>query len=98
MSGVHGVGGIPSSGFRLLADEARARGETMSDCTAWKLACENGWWSVFGKKRSKNSRPGPAVHDDLCAVTDEKGRIRREFDAKALNELRLTDNYGAHNL
>lgn len=33
---------------------------------------------------------GPA-HDDLCAVTDDMGRVRREFTADALNELWLAD-------
>ncbi|MEO6827457.1 MAG: hypothetical protein ABI255_12880 [Microbacteriaceae bacterium] len=58
-------------GYRLLADEARDVGEAMADRTAWWIASENGWWSVFGKKRGRNGKkPGPAVHDDLCTVTD----------------------------
>lgn len=81
----------PEFGYRLLADEARARGETMSDRTAWKLASDNGWWSVFGKKRSTSSRPGPAVHDDLCAVVDEHGAVRHKFDADRPNELWVID-------
>lgn len=64
----------------------------MSDRTAWKIASENGWFSSFGKKRGKNGkRPGPAVHDDLCTVTDEKGRTRHAFTAEAPNRLWLTD-------
>ena len=39
----------PEFGYRLLADEARARGEMMSDRTAWKITSSNKWWSVFGK-------------------------------------------------
>ncbi|WP_255546734.1 IS3 family transposase, partial [Glaciihabitans sp. dw_435] len=50
------------------------------------------WWSAFGKKRARNGkRPGPAVHDDLCTVTDEKGRVRHEFTADRPNQLWLTD-------
>jgi len=64
----------------------------MSDRTAWKIASSNGWWSAFGKKRGKNGKkPGPPVHDDLCAVTDEDGRIRHEFTADGPNQLWLTD-------
>ena len=64
----------PEFGHRLLADEAREAGEPMADRTAWRITSDNGWWSTFGKKRGKNGkRPGPAVHDDLCAVTDENG-------------------------
>ena len=82
----------PEFGHRLLADEARDAGEAMADRTAWRIASANGWWSAFGKKRSKNGKkPGPAVHDDLCTVTDEKGRVRHEFAAGGPNRLWLTD-------
>lgn len=70
----------PEFGHRLLADEARDNGEAMSDRTAWRIASSNGWFSAFGKpKRSKARRPGPAVHDDLCAVIDQGGRTRHVF-------------------
>lgn len=64
----------------------------MSDRTAWRIASANGWFSAFGKpKRSKARRPGPAVHDDLCAVIDQGGRTRHVFAAETANELWLTD-------
>jgi hypothetical protein len=82
----------PEFGHRLLADEAGDAGEPMSDRTAWRITSANGWWSVFGKKRGKSGKkPGPAVHDDLCTVTDENGRVRHEFTADRANELWLTD-------
>jgi len=82
----------PEFGHRLLADEAREAGEPMADRTAWRIASENGWWSAFGKKQGrKGKKPGPAVHDDLCTVTDENGRTRHEFTADAPNRLWLTD-------
>jgi putative transposase len=82
----------PEFGHRLLADEARDVGEKMADRTAWRIASDNGWWSAFGKKRGRNGKkPGPAVHDDLCTVTDEKGRIRHVFTAEEPNQLWLTD-------
>ena len=82
----------PEFGRRLLADEARDNGEAMSDRTAWRIASSNGWFSAFGKpKRSKARRPGPPVHDDLCAVVDEHGRVRHVFAADAPNQLWLTD-------
>ncbi|MFV0372861.1 IS3 family transposase [Microbacterium sp.] len=82
----------PEFGHRLLADEARDVGEAMSDRTAWRITSANGWWSAFGKKRGKNAKkPGPPVHDDLCAVVDEHGRTRHVFAADAPNELWLTD-------
>lgn len=82
----------PEFGHRLLADEARAVGEPMADRTAWRIASANGWWSVFGKKRGRGGkRPGPAVHDDHCVVTDEDGRSRHVFTADSANQLWLTD-------
>ncbi len=82
----------PEFGYRLLADEAREEGQAMSDRTAWRIASSNGWWSVFGKKRSKNGKkPGPAVHDDLCVVIEEHGRERHRFVASRPNQLWLTD-------
>ena len=82
----------PEFGHRLLADEARDNGEAMSDRTAWRIAAANGWFSVFGKpKRGKGRRPGPPVHDDLCAVVDDGGRTRHVFAAEKPNELWLTD-------
>jgi putative transposase len=64
----------------------------MTDRTAWRICATNGWWSAFGKKRGKNGRkPGPAVHDDLCTVTGEEGRVRHEFTADAPYQLWLTD-------
>ena len=82
----------PEFGHRLLADQARAAGEPMSDRTAWQLTSQNGWWCAFGKKRGKNGkRPGPAVHDDKCVVIDEQGRERHQFVADGVNTLWLTD-------
>jgi putative transposase len=82
----------PEFGYRFLADEARDAGEAMSERTAWRICSQLGWWSAFGKKRSKNGKhPGPPVHDDLCTVVDAKGRVRHEFSADSPNELWLSD-------
>jgi putative transposase len=82
----------PEFGYRFLADEARQAGEAMADRTAWRICSELGWFSAFGKKRGKNGKkPGPPVHHDLCAVVDEKGRVRHQFAADAANRLWLAD-------
>jgi transposase InsO family protein len=82
----------PEFGYRVLADEARVAGEPMAERTAWRLCSDLGWWSAFGKKRGNNGKkPGPPVHDDLCAVADDKGRVRHEFNATGPNELWLAD-------
>jgi putative transposase len=82
----------PEFGYRFLVDEAREAGEPMAERTAWKICSDLGWWSAFGKKRGKNGKkPGPPVHDDLCAVTDDKGTVRHEFTAEAPNQLWLAD-------
>ncbi len=82
----------PEFGYRYLADEAEAVGQTMAVRTAWRLCSHNSWFSVFGKGKAKNGkRPGPPVHDDLCAVVDADGRTRHEFKAEGVNQLWLTD-------
>jgi transposase InsO family protein len=82
----------PEFGYRFLLDEARDAGVPMAARTAWRICSGNGWWSAFGKKRGKNGkRPGPPVHDDRCAVRDEKGRVRHEFTADAPNQLWIGD-------
>ncbi len=72
----------PEFGYRLLADEARAAGEAMADRTAWRICSQQGWWSVFGKRKGKGRKAGPPVHDD---------RVQRDFTAQAPNQLWLTD-------
>ena len=82
----------PEFGYRFLVDEARDAGEAMTPRTAWRICSSNGWWSAFGKpKRAKNGRPGPPVHDDLCAYVDRHGVTRHRFEATAQNELWLAD-------
>ena len=82
----------PEFGYRFLADEARVAGEPMAERTAWRICSQRGWFSAFGKKRGRNGqKPGPPVHDDLCAVLDAKGRLRHVFTASAPNELWLAD-------
>jgi putative transposase len=72
-----------SSVTRFLADEARAAGLVFADRTAWRICSDNGWWSVFGKKRrGKKTKVGAAAHEDL---------VRRDFTSPAQNQLWLTD-------
>lgn len=72
----------PEFGYRYLVEEARDAGEPMAERTAWRICTQNQWWSVFGKKRGKNGKVGPPVHDDL---------VGRRFTAGALNRLWLSD-------
>lgn len=82
----------PEFGYRFLVDEAREAGEAMAERTAWRICSELGWWSAFGKKRGSNGKkPGPPVHDDLCAVVDKHGVTRHEFRAQGPNKLWLSD-------
>ena len=83
----------PEFGYRFLVDEARQAGEPMAARTAWRICSENGWWSAFGKPKARGhgKKPGPPVHDDLCAVVDEHGVVRHRFNATAPNDLWLTD-------
>ncbi len=73
----------PEFGYRFLVAEADDAGESMAERTAWRICADNGWWSVFGKrKRGKNGKVGPSVHDDL---------VGRHFTAEAPNQLWLAD-------
>ena len=72
----------PEFGYRFLADEVRAAGHVVCDRTVWRICRDNSWWSVFGKKKSKASKPGTPAHDDL---------VKRDFTAAGPDELWLTD-------
>ncbi|MGD7708331.1 IS3 family transposase, partial [Propionibacteriaceae bacterium Y2014] len=78
----------PEFGYRFLLDEAKEAGVAMAARTAWRICSQNSWWSVFGKPtRGKTKKPGPPVHDDLCAVVDKHGVTRHEFQTEGPNEL-----------
>ncbi|YCU77023.1 IS3 family transposase [Mycobacteroides abscessus] len=72
----------PEFGYRYLVEEAREVGEPMAERTAWRICSQQQLWSVFGKKRGKNGKPGPPVHDDL---------VQRDFTAETPNMLWLSD-------
>jgi transposase InsO family protein len=72
----------PEFGYRYLVEEARDAGEPMAERTAWRICSQNQLWSVFGKNRGKNGKPGPPVHHDL---------VERDFTADAPNQLWLSD-------
>ena len=73
----------PEFGYRFLFDEVTDAGYVVSERTVWRICSDNGWWSVFGKKkRGRKSKPGAPAHDDL---------VRRQFRADGPNRLWLTD-------
>jgi transposase InsO family protein len=73
----------PEFGYRYLVEEAHDAGTPMAERTAWRICSDNRWWSAFGKKkRGKNGKPGPPVHDDL---------VERNFTADSPNLLWLAD-------
>ncbi len=73
----------PEFGYRFLADEVRDAGNRACDRTVWRHCTANGWWSVFGKpKTRKTTKAGTPAHDDL---------VHRVFTAERPNQLWLTD-------
>jgi transposase InsO family protein len=73
----------PEFGYRFLADEVRSEGFEVCDRTVWRICRDHGWWSVFGKPRSRKKSPaGTPSHADL---------VRRDFTADAPNRLWLAD-------
>jgi putative transposase len=73
----------PEFGYRFLTDEVRDAGFEVCERTVWRICAANGWWSVFGKRKTrKSAKPGTPAHDDL---------VRRAFTASEPNQLWLTD-------
>jgi transposase InsO family protein len=73
----------PEFGYRLLADEAARAGLVACDRRVWRICAANGWWSAFGKKRSRSGkRAGPPACEDL---------VQRVFTADGPNRLWLWD-------
>lgn len=72
----------PEFGYRYLVEEAREAGEPMAERTGWRICSEHRLWSAFGKKRGRNGKVGPPVHDDL---------VERDFTAEGPNQLWLSD-------
>ena len=62
-------GDDPEFGYRFLVDEVRDAGHSMRERTAWRICSENGWWSVFGKRRPGG--PGAPVQDVLLQQGEE---------------------------
>ena len=59
----------------------------------WRLCSTAGVVASHHRRRGKSAKPGPAVHDDLLATVDEKGRVTHDFvgAATAPNQVWLTD-------
>lgn len=73
----------PEFGYRFLFDEVTDAGHVVCERTVWRICSDNGWWSVFGKKKTrKRGLVGAPAHDDL---------VRRDFTAPGPNQLWLTD-------
>ncbi len=81
----------PGYGYRFIADELAELGYPASENRIWRLCSLQGIFSVHAKKRGRNRKPGPPVHDDLLAFIDGHGRARHDFSATAPNQKWLTD-------
>jgi transposase InsO family protein len=69
-------------GYRFVADELRDQGHACGENRVQRLCSRRGLFSVHSRKRGKNRRPGPPVHDDL---------VQRNFAASAPDQKWLTD-------
>ena len=72
----------PTFGYRFISDELGDAGFEASENRVQRLCSLQGIWSLHAKKRGRQRRPGPPVHDDL---------VQRDFTADVANELWLTD-------
>ena len=56
----------PEFGYRFLVTEVRDAGFDVAERTVWRICRDNGWWSVFGKPKTRRRGPVAApAHDDL---------------------------------
>ena len=73
----------PEFGHRFIADELQACGYSASERRVWRLCSQQELFShTIKRARKHGKKPGPPVCDDL---------VERDFTAKAVNELWLTD-------
>jgi len=72
----------PGFGYRFIADELPARGISAGENRVARLCSAQRVWSLHAKKRGRNRKAGPPVHDDL---------VRRQFSAVGPNAVWLTD-------
>jgi transposase InsO family protein len=72
----------PADGYRFIADELARRGFTASENRVWRICSMQRIFSLHAKKKGRNRKAGPPVHDDL---------VRRDFTAGAPNVKWLTD-------
>ena len=81
----------PGLGYRFITDELADVGITASENRVWRLCSAQGILASHARRRGRNRKPGPPVHDDLLAVLDKHGRPTHDFTAEAPNEKWLTD-------
>jgi len=83
----------PTLGYRFIADELADVGIIASENRVWRLCSTAGVSASHHRRRGKSAKPGPAVHDDLLASVDEKGRVTHDFvgAASGPNQVWLTD-------
>lgn len=55
----------PEFGYRLITDELKDQGFTVSERRVWRVCSVNRIWCVFGKGKAVKPRPGPPTHQDL---------------------------------
>ncbi|PWV74061.1 Transposase InsO and inactivated derivatives [Prauserella marina] len=72
----------PADGYRFIADELAQRGFSASENRVWRLCSMRKIFSLHAKKKGRNPKAGPPVHDDL---------VDRDFTATAPNVKWLTD-------
>ena len=73
----------PTLGYRFLSDELADQGSTASENRVWRLVLLAGLQASHHRRRGKGNKPGPAVHDDLLGVVDDKGRVTHDFSTVA---------------
>jgi len=81
----------PTLGYRFLTDELAEVGITASENRVWRLCSIAGVFASHHRRSVTSCKPGPPVHEDLLAFTDEHGVTRHDFTAARPDAKWLTD-------
>ncbi|WP_372444633.1 IS3 family transposase [Crossiella equi] len=72
----------PGDGYRFIADELARQGFSASENRVWRICSMQQIFSLHARKKGRNAKAGPPVHDDL---------VRRNFTVTAPKVTWLTD-------
>jgi putative transposase len=83
-------GDDPTLGYRFLTDELEDAGIVAGENRVARLCQLAGIMASHTARRARQESLARRSHDDLLAIVDDKGRVRHEFPATAVNQIWLS--------